>query len=108
MQVRTIVGGLLLASGLLSVGCGGTEMEMEESSNVESQVSSEEPSGDATREAQTTVWCTDKSWRVDFYAEPELINRVGWIKCACYSAQTRSGTTTNYTKLAYEFYCSLD
>lgn len=107
MQVRTIIGGFLLASGLLSVGCGGTEVEMEELSNVESQVSREAPSDATSREAQT-VWCSNKSWRVDFYAEPELINRVGWLKCDCYRPQTSSGTTSNYTKLAYEFYCSLE
>lgn len=59
-------------------------------------------------DALATVWCTDKSWRVDFYAEPELINVVGYLKCQCFRPQTSSGIVTDYFKLAYERTCSLD
>lgn len=58
--------------------------------------------------APNTVWCSDKSWRVDFYAEPELINVVGYLKCQCYQPQTSGGTVTDYMNLAYERTCSLD
>jgi hypothetical protein len=54
------------------------------------------------------VWCSNKSWRVNFYAEPELINVVGFLRCDCYQAQSRGGTVTSYQDLAYEFTCSLD
>lgn len=54
------------------------------------------------------MWCSDKSWRVDFYAEPELINVVGYLKCQCYQPQTSGGIVTDYMKLAYERTCSLD
>jgi hypothetical protein len=54
------------------------------------------------------VWCSDKSWRVDFYAEPELINVVGFLQCQCFRPQSRGGTVTNYMNLAYEFTCELD
>lgn len=59
-------------------------------------------------DALATVWCTDKSWRVDFYAEPELINVVGYLKCQCFRPQTSSGIVTDYFKLAYERTCSLE
>jgi hypothetical protein len=51
------------------------------------------------------VWCTNKSWRVNFYSEPELINVVGWIECRCYQRQGHSGQTTQYLKLIYEWTC---
>jgi hypothetical protein len=54
------------------------------------------------------VWCSDKSWRVNFYAEPELINVVGFLQCQCFQPQTRGGTVTNYMNLAYEFTCDLN
>ncbi len=95
MHVKAMIGALLLAAGLSSAGCGVIEDDTDEPS-------------ESTVEDETTVWCSNKAWRVDFYAEPELINVVGWIKCSCYQPQTRSGTTSQYTNLAYEFTCSLD
>jgi hypothetical protein len=62
----------------------------------------------STVESDVTVWCTDKAWRVDFYAEPALINKVGYLQCNCWQPQRRGGTVSNYTNLAYEFTCSLD
>jgi hypothetical protein len=47
-------------------------------------------------------------WRVNFYAEPELINQVGYYQCPCYGLQVRSGSVSSYQSLAYEFTCSLD
>ncbi len=101
MQVKKFVGAALLAAGLLSAGCGGTEMEPEELSSVE-------PSELTSREDEATVWCTNKAWKVNFYAEPELINVIGYYQCQCYQPQIRSGATSNYTKLIYERYCSLE
>jgi hypothetical protein len=62
----------------------------------------------STIESDVTVWCTDKAWRVDFYAEPALINKVGYLQCDCWQPQKRGGTVTNYTNLAYKITCDLD
>jgi hypothetical protein len=34
MHTRSVIGGLLLATGLLSGGCGSTELEMEPAENI--------------------------------------------------------------------------
>lgn len=91
-----LISGVVLAAGLLSAGCGGTEADM----------TMEDPSNLMSREDEAVVWCTNKSWRVDFYAEPELINVVGYLQCQCYRQQVQVGQVTNYNKLAYEFVCS--
>lgn len=95
MKVKYLVGGLMLAATLFSVGCGVDE---EMSSPMES-----------VEESEATVWCTNKSWLINFYAEPEMINIVGWMRCQCYQPQTRGGDTTgNNIRLAFERTCSLD
>ena len=67
MRVQYLVGGLMLAATLFSVGCGVDE---ELTSPMES-----------VEESEATVWCTNKSWLINFYAEPEMINIVGWMRC---------------------------
>jgi hypothetical protein len=96
MQMRTIGGAWLVVAALCSAGCGLTDEIKDEPA---------EPT-ESTTESETTVWCSHKAWRVDFYSEPELVNVVGWLKCNCWQPQTRAGTTTNYLKLAYEIDCS--
>jgi hypothetical protein len=68
------------------------------------------PEGLASSMPGTTnvVWCTNKSWRVDFYAEPEHINLVGWFECQCFQPQARVGSTSSHSVLAYEFTCEED
>lgn len=97
MKVANLAGALLCAATLFSVGCG-----------VEEEVSSPEDPAFSVEEQEATVWCTNKSWRVDFFNEPEMITRVGWLQCQCYQPQTRGGTVGTYQRLAYEFTCSLD
>ncbi|MFP2924782.1 hypothetical protein ACLESO_06110 [Pyxidicoccus sp. 3LG] len=97
MQAGKLVSGVMLAAGLLATGCGGTEadMGMEEESNLSSR-------------EDAVVWCSDKSWRVNFYAEPELINVVGTMQCRCWQPRVDTGIVTQYQKLLSEFTCSIE
>ena len=97
MQAKKLISGVMLAAGLLAAGCGGTEadMAMEEEANL------------STRE-DAVIWCSDKNWRVNFYAEPELITLVGYIQCRCWQPRIDSGTVTQYQKLVSEFTCSIE
>lgn len=98
MQAKKLIGGVLLAVGLLAAGCGGAEADMdavEDASNLESR-------------EDAVIWCSDKNWRVNFYAEPELINVVGYIQCRCWQPRIDSGIVTNYQKLVSEFTCSIE
>ena len=102
MKVANLAGALLCAATLFtagfSAGCG-----------IDEEVSSPEDPAFSVEEQAGTVWCSDKSWRVDFFNEPEMITRVGWLQCQCYQPQTRGGTVPGaYQRLAYEFTCSLD
>lgn len=102
MKVANLAGALLCATMLFTVGCGVDEM-------TDEVVSSPEDPAFSIEEQAATVWCTNKSWRVDFFNEPEMITRVGWLQCQCYQPQTRGGTVPGaYQRLAYEFTCSLD
>ena len=103
MKTRFSASALLLAA-LCSTGCALTE-EVDE---VDGAEGAEEAPAESVVESEAIVWCSNKAWRVDFYAEPALVNRVGWIQCQCWQPQTRSGTVSNYTHLAYEVTCSLD
>ncbi|QSQ19069.1 hypothetical protein JY651_27375 [Pyxidicoccus parkwayensis] len=95
--MKKLFSGVMLAAGLVAAGCGGTEagMEMDEASNL------------STRE-DAVVMCSDKNWRVNFYAEPELINVVGTMTCKCWQPRVDTGIVTQYQKLLSEFTCSLD
>jgi hypothetical protein len=97
MKVQFFAGALLLAATVFSVGCG-----------VEEEATSPMDPMESIDESAATVWCTNKAWRVDFFAEPAQINRVGWIQCQCYQPQTRSGVVSQYQSLAYEFTCDLN
>ena len=96
MQIKSIVGALLLTSRLCSFGCGVTD------------AGKDEVSESSTTQADTIVWCSDKDWQVNFYSEPELLNVVGFYRCSCWQPEIRSGLISNYTSLVYEFTCSLD
>jgi hypothetical protein len=88
-----IFAGLLLAVGLVSAGCA-----------VDEELSS--PS-ESTTDSEVVVWCSDKSWLVNFYAEPALINVVGSLRCTCFQPQVSLGIQTNYVKLISQRTCSL-
>jgi hypothetical protein len=103
MQGKKVATGLLFAIALFAAGCAVDEVTQGPPSPEEFQSPSE-----STSESEIIVWCSNKSWRVDFYAEPAHINLVGWLRCDCYRPQTRSGTTSNYTNLAYDFTCDLN
>ena len=92
--MKIVIGSMLLVAGLCSAGCGIVD-------------DAQDGPSESTATDESIVWCTNKAWRVDFYAEPAHTNLVGWLKCDCYQPQTRSGTTSNYTNLAYEFNCDL-
>lgn len=94
-MMTKLTAAMFLAMGLMT-GCAVDE---------EPTVSGPEDQDVSSVEQDATVWCTDKAWRVDFYAEPALINKVGYLQCTCYQPQTRGGITTNYTKLAYQRTC---
>jgi hypothetical protein len=93
MNARSILCAVSIAAGSL-YGCG---VDDELASPLESTV-----------ESEATVWCTDKSWLVESYAEPAQINLTGWLRCDCYRPQTRSGTMVGNFKLVYDFTCSLE
>jgi hypothetical protein len=107
---------LVLPLALTLFACG--DMPEEEESVIDPSLSSPalEPlakgeSGEGSVGVAPTnpiVWCSDKGWKVNFYAEPALINLVGFLSCSCYQPQFRSGTTSSYASLAYEYSCSLD
>jgi hypothetical protein len=93
MQTRMVVGAALLA-GLCLAGCAVTGD------------SGSEPSLSTVDQADT-VWCSDKSWRVNFYSEPELINVVGTLRCVCFQPQVQTGIYTQNNKLITEITCDL-
>jgi hypothetical protein len=91
MRVNCLAGAMVLAATLFSAGCG---MDEDVSSPMES-----------VEESEAVVWCSNKSWRVNFYAEPERITLVGWLACQCYRPQTSGGTYSDYTSLVFERVC---
>jgi hypothetical protein len=92
MRATSFFIGVLMIVGLLSLGAGASPTDAAESPADEAAV----------------VWCSNKSWLVNFYAEPELINVVGWLRCQCFRQQTGAGQQTNYAALISERVCSLD
>jgi hypothetical protein len=96
MQARAIIGALMFAATTGLAGCA-----------VDSDSAADEPNV-STAEDEIIVWCSDKSWLVNFYAEPEHINLVGTLRCTCFRPQTSTGTTSNFPTLVFERTCSLD
>lgn len=92
MRVK-VFGGLLLMTGLLSVGCGGAEVETEAQSNLE------------TRKDELPA-CGGQEYERNFYSEPEHINQVGTWICSCGSSSAYVyGRTTAYYDYTYINYC---
>lgn len=90
MRVKFIGG--LLVTGLLAVGCGGTEPAQEESTLN-------------TRQDELPA-CGGMSYERVFYKEPEMINEVGWWYCDCGSSSAYIfGKTTAYSQYTYQNYC---
>lgn len=105
MNTQKTLGAALLAVGLMMTGCGGTEADMPLTEG-EGAVQSLPEQTDHAQAA--TVWCTDQAWKVAFYSDASLTTQVGYLQCPCYQPQIQSGTVTNYQKLIYNRYCSLD
>lgn len=88
-----ILGGVLLMTGLFSVGCGGPEMQTEEQSTLE------------TRKDELPA-CGGQEYERSFYSEPEHINLVGTWMCTCGSSSAYIyGRTTAYSVYEYINYC---
>jgi len=88
-----IVGGLLV-TGLLMAGCG-TE-PVQEASTLN------------TRQDELPA-CHGMEYERVFYAEPEMINEVGWWYCMCSSSSAYIyGRTTVYSAYTYQNYCPPD
>ena len=97
---RQIIHAVFLAV-LGSAGCATTEITGEADPAGES-------AAESTAQSEVVVWCTDKSWQVNFYAEAAHINLVGTLRCDCFRPQTSTGVTSNFPLLVREFTCSLD
>jgi hypothetical protein len=95
MHARIIINAVFLTM-LGSAGCAAVDVEPAESA------------AESTAESEVAVQCSDKTWLVNFYAEAEHLNLVGTLRCNCFRPQTRTGVTSNFPVLAFEFTCSLD
>lgn len=88
MQAKRIVGGILSA-GLLLVGCGGVETNVEEDAVLE------------TRE-DALPFCGNESYWIDFYSDANLTRLVGFKSCSCNETAHISGRQTAFA--VTEFY----
>ncbi|WNG51132.1 hypothetical protein F0U60_48650 [Archangium minus] len=83
------IGGVLLMVGLLSAGCGGTEVDVGAQSDL------------ATRE-DALPSCQNEDYELVFYSEPELINEVGRWVCICgWDRINTYGRTSAYSDYRY-------
>jgi hypothetical protein len=87
----SIVGGLLLAAGLL-LGCGGPEAGVQEPAPVGTQEGAVE---ELCFEAYTITYFTDSSHRV----------RAGSTRCRCGGYEVTSGDVTPYYVSSYNGVC---
>lgn len=90
----------LIVAGALATGCAESPdpADPANTSSMTSELAGGVPTG---------VWCSDKTWTVDFYQEAAYIHKVGTMQCICYQQQLLAGVTSNYAKLVREFTCSL-
>ncbi len=103
MRAGVMMNVLLIAAGL---GTGACYTPVDDGSDPASS-EADQVSESSSQLTQTGVQCTNKDWEDDFYAEPQFINKVGFIRCSCFQPQVQDGITTPYVKLAYEFTCDL-
>ncbi len=93
MQMKTVMGGVLLAAGLLSAGCGGTPVDATEQSPL------------STREDALPA-CNGEAFYYDYYKDAALTQYAGsgWCDCGD-STMWLSGSMTRYKDVIYESAC---
>lgn len=96
---------LALAIALPSAACIATDDEAGDPAPT-AEISAD--LGGATTNSPTGVQCSNKSWRVNFYSEPEMVNVVGTLSCVCFQPQLQTGVTTLYAQLAFERVCDFN
>ena len=87
--------GVMFVAGLCFAGCATEPTEPEAGESAASQ------------EVSTGVRCSDKSWKVNFYSDATLTTIVGTMSCVCFQLEQLTGTTSNFSTLAFEHQCSL-
>ncbi|MCY1078773.1 hypothetical protein [Archangium lansingense] len=94
MQVKTVMGGMLLAVGLLSAGCGGVPLD------------ETEPSQLSTREDALPA-CGGMAFFYDYYKDAALTQYAGsgWCDCGD-STMWLSGSMTRYKEVLFESVCA--
>ncbi|ADO73773.1 hypothetical protein [Stigmatella aurantiaca] len=94
MQAKSVMGGVLLAVGWLSAGCGGAELDVTEPSNL------------ATREDALPA-CGGKTFFYDYYKDAALTqySGSGWCNCGD-TTMWLTGRMTQYKEVLSESYCA--
>lgn len=95
MQVKTVMGGVLLAVGLLSAGCGSVPQD--ESTEIGSL---------GTREDALPA-CNGSAFFYDYYKDAALTQYTGsgWCDCGD-STMWLSGSMSRYKDVLYESVCA--
>ncbi len=84
MRTRSILAGLTLAAGLLSAGCGGTEVEQDAQAPLSEQ--------------QDAIYACDgrNRWLLHYYSDSTYEFIVGGWSCNCGPQSSTWGRTTRW------------